>query len=95
MLSSIAGFLTDQAWTIVITALVSGLGVFGSAYMLWGKVVKEALEFGKAVFDAVGAKGPDGRKINEKEMARIIDEADDLYPVLVKAIAATKAKKGK
>lgn len=92
VLGKIGGFMTEQAWTIIATALVTGLGTFGLSYKLWGKVAKEGAEFAKAIYDAVHPNSPDGRKVNEKEMARIVKEAEDFFPSLMAAVASIKKK---
>lgn len=92
VLGKIGGFMTAQAWNVIATALVTGLGAFGLSYKLWGKVAKEGAEFAKAIYDAVHPNSPDGRKVNEKEMARIVKEGEELFPALMTAVAAVKKK---
>ena len=85
ILGSIGGFFQDSAVTILVTAVVSALGVFGISYKLWGMAVKEFTEFAWVVYKAT----KDG-KVTQAEMQRILDEADDIYPAVMKALAAKK-----
>jgi predicted negative regulator of RcsB-dependent stress response len=85
-------FISEQAMTVLITGIIAILGAFGMGYKLWGIAAKELFEFAKAIFSAVDADGPDGRKINDAEMERIIKEGQELYPAVAKALAASKKK---
>lgn len=85
ILGSIGGFIQDQAVTVLVTAVISALGVFGISYKLWGTAVKELAEFAWVVYKAT----KDG-KISKEEMEIMIDEAEDIYPAVAKALAARK-----
>lgn len=84
--------VTEQALTVLMTAVITALGAFGLSYKLWGKAAKELFEFVKAIFGAVDPDGPDGRQINDAEMERIVKEGMELYPAVTAALAAAKRK---
>jgi hypothetical protein len=92
IIDTVTTFITDQAVTVLITGLIAILGTFGVAYKLWGVAGKELYEFVKSIMSAVDPDGPDGRKINDAEMERIIKEGREFFPAVAKAYQASRKK---
>jgi len=65
--------------SLVGSLLTAGLAAW-SGWMKWGKPLKEIME----VLDALRVALADG-KITGSELAKIIDEADDVFPAFKEA----------
>ena len=88
----IGGFVSGQAATVAVTAILSILGTFGASYKLWGKVAFGSYKFIKEIMAAVDPDGEDGKKVNAAEMERIISRFRELTPTISQAYASTKRK---
>lgn len=81
-------FITEGAIQLILGALIGSLGIFGITWKLWGKVVKELGDVIWKIYKAVQPESPGGKTITADEITKILKEAQEVYPAVLKVIVA-------
>ena len=89
---TVKDFVSEKALEYLIVGVVTGLGMLGITWKLWGLLAKESVEFGVAIYKATREGSPGGKQLTGEEMEKIITEGLDIVPAAKKAILATFKK---
>ena len=88
---TVTGFIKAEAVSILIGAGIGALGMLGVSYKLWGVAARELGECIWSIYEATRPDSPGGKSVTKKEMQKIIDNGQDIYPAVVAAIASHKS----